>query len=110
MAFDERLAERVRALLIDEPDELREQRMFGGLAFLLRGNMAVGIYGDGLLVRMAPEEHDALLRRAHVHVFDMGGRPMRGWAVVDAEGLRTKRQLQSWVERGRTYAASLPPK
>jgi TfoX/Sxy family transcriptional regulator of competence genes len=110
MAFDEHLANRVRALLVDAT-ELTEKRMFGGLAFLVNGNMSVSASGrGGLLVRVDPAETRGLLRRAHVHAFEMRGREMDGWLRVDEEGLRTKRQLETWVARGVDYAASLPPR
>jgi TfoX/Sxy family transcriptional regulator of competence genes len=110
MAFDEHLANRVRALLGDA-NGLTEKRMFGGLAFLVNGNMSVSASSrGGLLVRVDPAESRGLLRRAHVHAFEMRGREMDGWLRVDEEGLRTKRQLDAWVARGVDYAASLPPK
>jgi hypothetical protein len=84
--------------------------MFGGLAFLLRGNMCVGVHGPDLIVRLDPNETDAALKRPHARVFDMTGRPMRGWVLVAPEGLKTKRTLEAWVNRGRAFAASLPPK
>ncbi len=88
-----------------------EQRMFGGLAFLLNGNMCVSVSGQGgLLLRVSPEETEALLRAPHARVFEMRGRAMQGWLRVDEEGVRTKRQLQRWVGRGVAYARSLPSK
>jgi len=110
MAFDEDLAERIRELLASEPG-VSEQRMFGGLAFMVNGNMAVGASGHGgLLLRVEPTETSALLRRPHAHPFVMRGREMNGWLRVDADGVRTKRQLERWVTRGVTYARSLPAK
>jgi TfoX/Sxy family transcriptional regulator of competence genes len=110
VAYDEVLAHRIRELIAGEPD-LTEQRMFGGLAFLVGGNMAVAAAGQGgLLVRVDPEDTDALLTKAHARSFEMRGRPMRGWLRVDAEGVRTKRQLAPWVKRGVAYARSLPSK
>jgi TfoX/Sxy family transcriptional regulator of competence genes len=110
MAFDEHLANRVRVLLGDT-NGMTEKRMFGGLAFLVNGNMSVAASGrGGLLVRVDPAETQRLLRRAHVHAFEMRGREMDGWLRVDEEGLRTKRQLEAWVARGVDYATSLPPK
>ena len=110
MAFDEDLANRVRELVSGEP-HVKEQRMFGGLAFLVAGNMSVGVSGQGgLMVRVAPEDTEALAGEQHARPFEMCGRPMRGWLRVDAEGVRTKRELQPWVERGVAYARSLPPK
>jgi TfoX N-terminal domain len=110
MAFDEDLADRVRSLLVRERG-LTEKRMFGGLAFLVNGNMAVSASGQGgLLVRVEPDETDRLASRAHVRPFEMRGRPMDGWLRVEVEGVRTKRQLETWVARGVAYARSLPPK
>ena len=110
MAFDEHLADRIRELVADER-AVSEKRMFGGLAFLVNGNMAVSASGQGgLLVRVEPTQTDRLVTRAHVERFEMRGRPMNGWLRVDPAGLRTKRQLEPWVARGMTYARSLPPK
>jgi TfoX/Sxy family transcriptional regulator of competence genes len=110
MAYDEDLANRIRELLAGEPD-VTEQRMFGGLAFLVGGNMSVAASGQGgLMVRVEPEKTDALLAKPHARRFEMRGRAMEGWLRVDAEGLRTKRQLEPWVRRGVAYARSLPPK
>src|SRR5258708_23540942 len=90
---------------------LTEKRMFGGLAFLINGNMAVSASGQGgLLVRVEPAETDQLTRRQHVRPFEMRGRPMDGWLRVEAEGVRTKRQLEAWGARAVAYARSLPPK
>ena len=110
MAYDEDLANRIRELVGDEPG-LEEQKMFGGLAFLIAGHMSVAASGQGgLMVRVEPEETDALLAKPHARPFEMRGRGMRGWVRVDAEGVRTKRQLEPWVRRGVSYARSLPPK
>jgi len=92
-------------------DGVSEQRMFGGLAFLINGNMSVSASGQGgLLLRVDPEDTDALLRAPHARAFEMRGRAMQGWLRVDAEGVRTKRQLERWVARGVGYARSLPSK
>jgi hypothetical protein len=110
MTFDPDLANRIRELLSTQRG-IEEKRMFGGLAFLINGNMAVAANrGGGLLVRVAPEDTEQLLKHEHVALMAMGGREMRGWLQVDAAGVRTKRQLQSWVSRGIGYAGSLPPK
>jgi TfoX/Sxy family transcriptional regulator of competence genes len=110
MAYDEDLADRIRELLGSERG-VEEKRMFGGLAFLINGNMSVAASGQGgLLVRVPPEDTDKLLERAHVSAMVMAGREARGWLRVAAEGVKTKRQLQSWVTRGVGYARSLPPK
>jgi hypothetical protein len=110
MAYDEDLANRVRELIALEPD-LIEQKMFGGLAFLIGGHMSVTISGrGGLLVRCEPEETDALLAKPHASTFHMRGRAMQGWLRIAPEGVSTRRQLERWVERGVSYARSLPPK
>jgi len=110
VAYDEQLAERIRVVL-DGERGIVEKKMFGGVSFLLRGNMCVGVYKDELLVRVAAEDTDAALARRHTRPFEMGGRTsMQGWVLVDPEGVRTKRNLNAWVERGRSFAASLPPK
>jgi TfoX/Sxy family transcriptional regulator of competence genes len=109
MAYDEDLANRLRELLADEPD-VTEKRMFGGLAFLVGGHMAVAASGQGgLLARSDPDDADALAG-PRVRPMEMRGREMRGWLRVDEEGIRTKRQLQPWVRRGVAYVRTLPPK
>ena len=110
MAYDEDLANRIRELVAGEPG-VTEKRMFGGLAFLVGGNVSVAASGQGgLMVRVAQEDTDALLAKPHARPFEMRGREMRGWLRVDREGVRTKRQLAPWVKRGVTYARSLPAK
>ena len=110
MAYDEELAGRIRELVADEGG-ITEKKMFGGLGFLVNGNMSVSASGQGgLLVRVDPDESDALLEKAGVEVMEMRGRQMRGWLRVDSDAVRTKRQLAGWVQRGVTFARSLPPK
>jgi TfoX/Sxy family transcriptional regulator of competence genes len=110
MAYDEDLANRVRELVAAN-ERLTEQKMFGGLAFLIGGNMAVGVSGQGgLMVRVDRAETEALLAKPHARPFEMSGREMKGWVRVDPQGVRTKRQLEPWVRRGVSYARSLPPK
>jgi len=110
VAYDEHLANRIREVVLSERG-VTEQRMFGGLAFLINGNMAVSASGQGgLLLRVDPAETDELLRKPHARPFEMRGRLMQGWLRVDAEGVRTKRQLERWVARGVAYARSLPSK
>jgi TfoX/Sxy family transcriptional regulator of competence genes len=110
VAYDEKLAERIRELLAGEPN-VTEQRMFGGLAFLIGGNMAVAASGQGgALVRVDPDESDALVAKTKARPMEMRGREMRGWLRVADDDLRTKRQLAKWVDLGRAYAGSLPPK
>ena len=110
MAFDEELATQIRELIGTEPD-LSEKRMFGGLAFLVGGNMAIAASGQGgILVRVDPAESDALVERTSAELAVMRDRPMSGWLRVETEHLRTKRDLAEWVEIGTTYARSLPAK
>jgi hypothetical protein len=110
VAYDEDLANRTRELLGGERG-VEEKAMFGGLAFLINGNMSVAASRQGgLLVRVPPDDTEKLLARDHVETMVMGGREMRGWLLVAADGLKTKRQLQSWVTRGVGYAKSLKPK
>jgi hypothetical protein len=110
VAYDEKLAERIRELLAGETG-LTEQKMFGGLAFLIRGNMAVAASGQGgVLARVDPAQSDALVASTNARVMEMRGREMQGWLRVDPEDVRTKRQLAKWVELGRGYARSLPAK
>jgi TfoX/Sxy family transcriptional regulator of competence genes len=110
MAYDEDLANRIRELVAPEPG-VTEQRMFGGLAFLVGGHMSVAVSGQGgLMVRVAPEDTETLVGKPHAGPFEMRGRAMQGWLRVEPEGVRTKRQLEPWVKRGVDYARSLPPK
>jgi TfoX/Sxy family transcriptional regulator of competence genes len=110
MAYDEDLADRIRQIVQAEPG-LSEKRMFGGLAFLINGNMAVSASSQGgLLLRVDPAETAALVERPEASRFEMRGREMDGWLRVDVGGLTTKRQLASWVSRGVRYARSLPAK
>lgn len=110
MAYDTELADRIRELLAKRRG-VEEKLMFGGLAFLVAGHIAVAASGQGgLLVRVPPQEADKLLARAHVNPVVMAGREVRGWLRVDAEGVKTKRQLQSWAARGVDCAGRLPPK
>src|SRR5437016_2140595 len=110
MAYDEDLADRIRELAGRERG-LTEKKMFGGLAFLIGGNMAVAASGQGgILVRVDPEEFDRLVARTKARPMVMRGREMSGWLRVGAEDVRTKRQLARWVEMGVAYARSLPKK
>jgi TfoX/Sxy family transcriptional regulator of competence genes len=110
MAYDEDLASRIRELL-GSVQGIEEKHMFGGLAFLINGNMSVAASGQGgLLVRVPPEDTDKLVERDHVSPMVMAGREARGWLHVNADGVQTKHQLQSWVTRGVGYVSGLPPK
>jgi TfoX/Sxy family transcriptional regulator of competence genes len=110
MAYDEALAERIRALVAGEPN-LTEQKMFGGLAFLIGGNMAVAASGQGgVLVHVAAEDSDELVASTPATLMEMRGRSMRGWLRVAPDHLGAEEELAGWVERGAAYARSLPAK
>ncbi len=109
MAYDEHLAARVRRLLTPFP-EISERKMFGGLAFLLRGNMACGVVGGELMVRVGRESYEAALLEPHAREMDFTGRPLRGFVYVSIEGLASEGDLRAWVERGARYAETLPGK
>ena len=110
MAYDEDLANRLRELLSAE-DTVTEKKMFGGLAFLVGGNMAVAASRNGgLLVRIDPADTDACLTRPHVELMTMGGRTMDGWITVSPDGVKTKRELASWVKRSLVFVRALPAK
>lgn len=109
MAYDEGLAERIRGVL-DEQSGLSEKRMFGGVAFLVRGHMSVGIVGDKLMVRLGPEAHDCMMREPHARAMDFTGKPMKGFVYVEPSGYESDADLRRWVDRGVSYAISLPEK
>ena len=109
MAFDEALAARVRTALGKRRGVI-EKKMFGGIAFLLHGNMSVGLHGKELVVRVDPEEGERALSEPNVRRFELNGRPMKGWLLVGPAGLETDRELQEWVDAGVEFAASLAPK
>lgn len=110
VAHDEDLADRISALVAGETD-LTEQRMFGGLAFLIGGNMAVAASGQGgLMVRVDPAESDTIVAKTNARPMEMRGKPIQGWLRIDSEDLATKRQLTRWVTLGTSYARSLPAK
>jgi TfoX/Sxy family transcriptional regulator of competence genes len=109
MAYDEQLADRVRAILQDRPD-ITERRMMGGLAFLCRGRMCGGVLGRDLVVRVGRDEMEAALRRPHVRSMDFTGRPLAGFAYVAPEGVRRTASLQAWLDRGLAVAATQGPK
>ncbi|MDT5182833.1 MAG: hypothetical protein QOI29_991 [Mycobacterium sp.] len=110
MAYDEDLADRIRELISAERG-VEEKRMFGGLAFLINGNMSISASGQGgLMLRCDPEQTDALIAKPHAARMVMRGREMDGWLRVGDDGIKTKRQLEPWVKRGVGYARSLPPK
>jgi len=110
MAYDEELAGRIRALIGDDP-AVSERKMFGGLAFLIGGNMAIGASGQGgILVRADPDESDALMAATTARPMEMRGREMRGWLRIEADDVGTDAELSKWVDVGSTYARSLPAK
>ena len=109
MAYDEALASRVRESLSDNP-EITERKMFGGVAFMLSGNMAVGVSKDDLMVRIDPDDQDEALAQPGIRVFDMTGRPMKGWILVSPDATENDAGLRKWVETGLDFAGSLPPK
>lgn len=109
MAYDEELADRVRDVLALRED-IGERKMFGGIAFMLGGNMACGVHGDDLIVRVGAEESERALAEAHTRPFDVTGRPMQGFVLVSPEGTAGDDELAGWVEAGADFAASLPPK
>ncbi len=109
MAYDETLAARIRRALAPRPDVM-ERKLFGGLAFLLRGNMCCGVVGDRLMLRLGNEGAAAALNEPHVRPMDFTGRPLRSMVYVMAEGIAADPALHRWVNRGADFAASLPPK
>jgi TfoX/Sxy family transcriptional regulator of competence genes len=110
MAYDEELARRVRALLDSRPD-VDERKMFGGIGFMIAGNMACGVHGDELVVRLGIEEAERALAEEHVRVWDHHtGRPVRGWLLVAPAALESDEDLAGWVDAGADFAASLPPR
>jgi hypothetical protein len=109
VAYDEGLVQRVR----EEMRELagyEEKKMFGGVGFMLQGNLACGVNGAELIVRVGPERYEAALAEPHARPFDMTGRPMRGWVFVNAEGFTSDDELQAWIRQGVSYTQSLPAK
>ena len=109
MVYNHNLAQRVRGAL-GETLGLIEKEMFGGIGFMIHGNMACGVIKDDLIIRVGPDHYHEALAMPHTQVFDMTGRPMRGWVVVSSEGYKTKSALEEWVGRGFNFAKSLPPK
>jgi TfoX/Sxy family transcriptional regulator of competence genes len=109
MAYDEELAGRVRRLL-DARSDVDERKMFGGIGFLVAGNMCVGVHGDELIVRLDPDESEQVVGEPGARPFDMTGRPMRGWLWVGGPAVAEDDGLEGWVRRAEDFAASLPPK
>jgi hypothetical protein len=108
MAYNLDLAKRISVEMIGLP--VVEKKMFGGVGFLLDGNMAYGVIGEGLIVRVPPEKHANLLKRPHVKPFDFSGKPMKGWLIVEVKGYKTDAQLSAWIKLGVDFALTLPPK
>ena len=109
MAYDEALAERIRAIITTRSD-VTERKMFGGIAWMLGGNMACGVLGEDVLVRLAHDDADRALAEPNTRVFDMTGRPARGMVVVDGGSVTADADLARWIDAGADHAASLPPK
>lgn len=108
MAYNEKLAKRVRAEFGEIP--CIEKKMFGGVGFLVHGNMACGVYKNDMIVRVAPEKHEKLMKKKHTKVFDITGRPMKGWLMVEPDGCKSAKQLSTWVKEGIEFALTLPVK
>jgi TfoX/Sxy family transcriptional regulator of competence genes len=109
MVYNERLTDRIIDILAGH-DGMTQTKMFGGVGFLIHGNMACGVNKDDLIVRVGPEQYEAALKEPHAKVFDMTGRPMKGWIVVTAGGYHSNQALKRWIARAVDYAGSLPPK
>lgn len=109
MAYSEELVQRIRDEIGDHP-ALVEKQMFGGIAFMIQGNMSVGVAGDELMVRVGKENDEDALAKPHVRPFDLSGRPMAGWVLVRADGTTADADLAAWIETGVAYAESLPAK
>ena len=109
MAYDEGLAQRIREVLDDLP-ALVEKKMFGGVGFMVQGNMACGVNGSNLIVRVGPERYEEALTQPHARVFDFTGRPMKGWVMVAPGGHETDETLADWVQQGVEFVLSLPAK
>jgi TfoX/Sxy family transcriptional regulator of competence genes len=109
MAYNESLAQRIRDTLADLPG-LVEKKMFGGVGFMVQGNMACGVNGDDLIVRVGPAQYEEALGTPHAKEFDLTGRPMRGWVAVSPEGTEADRELERWIQQDIDFARSLPPK
>lgn len=108
MAYDAKLADRIQTHLKGLP--FVEKKIFGGVGFLLGGNMACGVYKDDLIVRIDPAKQNALLKKPHAKVFDITGKPMKGWLLVEPPGIKTEKQLSAWIKQGVEFASTLAPK
>lgn len=108
MPYNLKLAERIRAELGEIP--FVEKTMFGGAGFLIHGNMAVGIHKENMIARVDPDKHEKLLKNKGARIFDITGKPMKGWLMVEPDGVKTAKQLSAWVKEGVEFAMTLPPK
>jgi TfoX/Sxy family transcriptional regulator of competence genes len=108
MPYDEKLAERIRAKLRGTRG-LTEKKMFGGVGFMVNGNMICGVNKEDLIVRLANDDSERALKQPHARLFDMTGRPMKGWLLIAPKGLTTEKALHSWIEKSLEFAKSLPP-
>ena len=109
MAYDESFAERIRDAITGQPG-LDEKKMFGGIGYLINGNMACGIWKDSLVIRVGPDNYDDALAQPHTSLFDVTGREMKGWILVGPEGIAEDDDLAAWAQKGVDFALSLPPK
>ena len=109
MAFDESLAARIRDSLARKKN-IEEKKMFGCICFFLNGNALAGVWKDGLIARLGPDEGEAALREPHVRAFDITGRPMRNWVVVESEGVEDDEHLKDWIQRAVKFVGKLPAK
>jgi TfoX/Sxy family transcriptional regulator of competence genes len=109
MAYNEELAKRIRVMLKTESDVM-EKKLFGGIGFLVNGNMACGVNKQDLILRLSESDFESAMRQPHIRIFDMTGRPMKGWVMISAEGCKSDKALRSWIEKGIEFAKSLPPK
>ncbi len=109
MAYDEGLAHRIREVLSEQPGFV-EKKMFGGVGFMLQGNMACGVNKENLIVRVGPKKYESALAGSNTRPFDLTGRPMKGWVVIEPDGYESDNALTDWVQQGVDFALSLPPK
>ena len=109
MAYDEGLAQRIEDALADQTS-LVAKKMFGGVGYMIQGNMACGVHGDSLIVRVGPAAYEEALGQPRARPFDMTGRPMKGWVYVDQQAISSEGDLKAWIERGVAFALTLPPK
>ena len=109
MAYDETLAERMRDCFTRHRN-IEERKMFGGLCFLLNGNLLVGVWKNSLIARLGPDEGETALLEPHVRAFDITGKPMRNWVMVEPEGVEDDEQLKAWIERATKFVRTLPKK